>query len=100
MMDAILDAVQDALEDALEAVAQEAKALAPVQTGALQNSIHSLVWRDGDSVCGSVEACVPYAARVELGAPGRPATPFLYPAWQTHKAAVMGAIAAAINEGR
>lgn len=78
----VLAALRAAEAAALEAAGQQitdaARAAAPVDTGALRDSIQYQV--DGNQL--TVAAAAPYAAVVELGGPGRRAQPFLGPAIQ------------------
>ena len=66
---------------AAQAIARDARALAPVRTGRLRESIDGRIESSGpDEVRAVVGSDVEYAAAVELGARGRPARPFLLPA--------------------
>lgn len=79
--------MKDELRDALEASADELvamqKRLAPVETGALRDSIH---WREGDHElqikvgAGSDE--VFYAGFVEFGDKDTPAHPYFFPTYR------------------
>lgn len=84
----------------LEAMAQEAKRLAPVDSGELRDSIGAgPVTIDGDGVSGSVRATAGHATYVEMGARDQHPQPFLFPAYQAHRDALTGAVADAIKEG-
>lgn len=103
----ITPAVRASIAAVSELVVDEAKAICPVDTGALQASIHATV-ADGDkTVVGTIAADVPYAAFVEYGTgrrgasspgagpypytlswPGMVAQPFLRPALDTSREAI------------
>lgn len=61
---------------AAESAAETAKALAPVDTGELKNSISSASAPDG----AVVRASAPHAAMVEYGTSKMPPQPFMLPA--------------------
>ena len=83
----LLFASSDGVRDGLNAICMEAKALCPVDTGALQASISVRMTPDG----GEVYAGAPYAAQVEMGTMERPAQPFLFPAMRAkEQEAVLG----------
>ncbi len=85
---------------ALEAMAREARSLAPVDSGTLKASIRAEpVVLEGEEASARVVAGADHAAAIELGSRGRPAQPFLHPAYQAHKEALLGAVAAAVREG-
>ena len=67
-----------ALEAAGQQITEAARAAAPVDSGALRDSIQYQI--DGNQL--TVAAAAPYAAVVELGGPGRRVQPFLGPAMQ------------------
>ena len=69
--------LQKAVDEAAAKVADAAKAIAPVDTGALQASIHVVTGKDGEA---EVIADVPYAVFVEFGTINDTAQPFLRPA--------------------
>jgi HK97 gp10 family phage protein len=91
----------------------EAQAIVPIDTGELQSSIGTgPVELVGNTVSGTVEATAPYAAYVEFGTgqrgaasagagagpysptwPGMPAQPYLRPALDTARPAILGAFA-------
>ena len=62
-------------------IADDAQRLAPVDTGALRNSIRVEETRDGAAVGTDLE----YAPFVEYGHKGVPPHPFLSPAVEAHK---------------
>lgn len=99
-----------AVENASEVVVTEAKAICPVDTGALQDSIADQVKWEGTKVTGSVYAPMPYAAYVEFGTgirgassagagpyaysptwTGMAARPFLRPALDTSRGGILDA---------
>lgn len=66
-------------------VEREAKALAPVDTGALRQNIRAELGR----LAASVVSDLPYSAAVELGRadlPAYPVQPYLVPAFERHRA--------------
>ncbi|HYG66098.1 MAG TPA: HK97-gp10 family putative phage morphogenesis protein [Anaeromyxobacteraceae bacterium] len=77
-----------------EAVAREAKALAPVDTGRLRASIEAL--REGRT-SAVVVARAPYAAFVEYGTRRMAAQPFMRPAAQRARAEVAARIGEAVR---
>ena len=83
----LLCASSDGVRAGLDAICMEARALCPVDTGALRASISIRMTPDG----GEVYADAPYAAQVEVGTMERPAQPFLFPAMRAKEAdAVLG----------
>ena len=70
------------VRETAEGVVQQAQALAPVDTGALRDSIRVAAGEltDGESIDSMVEVDVPYALFVEYGTVRHPAQPFLTPA--------------------
>ena len=86
--DALAARAQDAARAELEAVCEEAKALCPKETGALQASIHVRITAGG----GEIVADTPHAAAVELGSARRTAQPFLFPALQMRQSEVIGGV--------
>lgn len=101
--------LESAVRAACERVSQEAKAIVPVDTGALRDSIAVVEPVDsGSAVEGKVEATMHYAPYVEFGTgergasspgagpgpytpgwPGMPAQPYLRPALDTARDAVL-----------
>ena len=69
--------LQTIVQDGAEAVAEAARANAPVKTGALRDSIGVTA---GEGMKRTVGVGVDYAPAVELGTTTRAATPFLSPA--------------------
>ena len=92
--DGLLAAARDAMVSELSAVAQDARALCPVQTGTLRDSIAVRVQEEG--AAGEVAASAPYAVCVELGTAGRAAHPFLYPAFAARRTDMTERIARAV----
>lgn len=87
-------AAQDTLAQQAERMAQAAREYAPVDTGALRDSISSRM-EGGEAV---ISASVPYAAAVELGSFARAPRPFLSPAYQALKQETIEAVARAVQE--
>lgn len=88
-------AMPQTMSHAAEMVAETARELAPRRTGALSDSI--VVARDVGNDALRVEARAPYAAYVEFGTVRRPARPFLGPAIQTSRAAIVQEFARALR---
>lgn len=83
-----------AIKAGSEAVAEAAKSRAPVQTGRLRDSIEAR--RDGvaqyEIVAGEF-----YGRFVEMGTVRAPAHPFLVPALEENKDAIVAAVEAALH---
>lgn len=103
-------AVHDAVQMAAEIVVDEAKALVPVDTGALQDSISATVTDTETTSAAKITAAQPYAAYVEFGTgrrgaagpgsgpypynpdwPGMTPRPYMRPALDTTRDAVLAA---------
>lgn len=74
------DKAKRAMNDIGQRIVDHAKAIVPVQTGRLKNSIDYSLESDTLSVGSDVE----YAATVELGGPRRRAQPYIRPAVEDH----------------
>ncbi len=85
-------AAESALPGAAEGLAEEARALAPVNTGELKESIH--VAADGPTA--SVAAGAGHARYVELGTFRVAPRPFLLPAYARRRESIVSAIAQAV----
>ena len=112
-MQSVVPRIVAAVEESQGAVASEAQAIVPVDTGELQSSIGpGPVELVGSVVRGTVEANAPYAAYVEYGTgqrgaasagagagpyspnwPGMPAQPYMRPALDTARPAILDAFA-------
>lgn len=112
-MQKIVPAMVAAVTEACGAVANEAEAIVPVDTGELRASIGvGPVALEGNAVTGTVEATAPYAAYVEYGTgirgaasagagpgpysgswPGMPAQPYLRPSLDTARPDIIEAFA-------
>jgi HK97 gp10 family phage protein len=112
-MQRVVPVVVAAVTESAEAVAAEAQTIVPVDTGELRDSIAAgPVALIGTTVQGSVEATAPYAAYVEFGTgqrgeasagagpgpyspdwPGMPAQPYMRPALDTARPAILEAFA-------
>lgn len=97
--DRLMAAAAEGLKDGLDILADQAKALCPVKTGALRSSIASEITQDGDGAQGRVYAAKDYAAKVELGL-GRPPHPFLYPAYRMTKGQIISGVQKAVEDRR
>jgi HK97 gp10 family phage protein len=110
-MQTVVPRLVAAIEESQAAVSEEAQTIVPVDTGELRESIGpGPVELVGSVVSGTVEATAPYAAYVEFGTgqrgaasagagegpysqswPGMPASPYLRPALDTSRAAILSA---------
>ncbi len=72
----LFEGLDERMDELAEAIADTAKSLAPVDTGALRESIEWI--KEGDE--RFIGAGVPYAAYVEYGTSTTQARPFLRPA--------------------
>lgn len=113
-MQSVVPRLAKAIEQSQAVVADEARAIVPVDTGELQSSIGTgPVELVGSTVSGTVEATAGHAAYVEFGTgqrgaasagagagpyspswPGMPAQPYMRPALDTARPAILGAFAA------
>lgn len=113
VMQAIVPAVVAAVTEGCTAIVDEAEAIVPVETGELRDSIHTAsVSLIGTQVQGVVVADSPHAAFVEYGTgqrgassagagegpyspnwPGMAAQPFMRPALDTARPAIIAAFA-------
>ena len=77
-------AAEAAVTDCAAAIAEQARADCPVETGRLRDSIgvEVLVNEADDMIEARVYAAAPYAAAVELGSGKHAPRPFLLPAWE------------------
>jgi len=109
-------AVRTAVEESAAAIAEEARAIVPVDTGELQNSIVYTLEDVGKVVVGTVVAAADHAAYVEFGTgvrgaaspgsgpypysptwPGMPAQPYMRPAMDTVRARIKAFFASSIS---
>lgn len=93
LADAVSQSVADVIEAAGNAVADSARSVCPVRTGALRNSIE--VTREGS--CARVSANTDYAAYVEFGTSKMAPEPYLVPSLIENADAIESAIANAIG---
>lgn len=75
---------EQALRRIATAIQADAKRAAPVDTGALRNSISTSVTRHGGSVTAEVGPTVHYGGFVELGTSRRAPRPYVGPAFDRH----------------
>jgi hypothetical protein len=76
----LLSAVKNTLEGVTKDIAVDTSRNAPVDTGALRDSIDSSVEDNNGSPVGIVYSTVDYAAAVELGHSGSAGQPYFAPA--------------------
>ncbi|MDO7847457.1 HK97 gp10 family phage protein [Hymenobacter sp. M29] len=86
--------VQAAVTASLEQMETDAKALAPVDSGQLRDSIHA---NPSGRLAGSVTVGVDYAKWVELGSGRNAPQPFLYPAYHRNKTAFLASLKQALK---
>lgn len=79
--------VRQRVAEALLLIETDAKLFAPVDTGRLRSSIHAETASDGLS--GTVGTNVEYADHVEFGTSRQRAQPFLFPAYEKNRAALL-----------
>lgn len=84
----------DCLKEALELIAEEARRLAPVDTGELKNSIHSELGEEGGFIAVDAE----HGPFVEYGTDRMAAQPYLRPAIETKTDEALQLIAKAADE--
>jgi HK97 gp10 family phage protein len=77
---AVVRAAQEDVETTVSNVVERARAAAPVETGALRDSIKGSVRTDGYTIRGTVRVGVEYAGPVEFGTEDTPKQPHLVPA--------------------
>lgn len=94
LRDGLPGACERAVRNTCEAIRAEGAALCPVQSGALRQSIACETGMEGATASGRVTVGAAYAKAVELGTLGRPAKPFLHPAF----AACAGELAARLGD--
>lgn len=115
-------AVRAVVERFTDLVAREAQGLAPYDQGDLRASIRGFMDAAAQAILGRVEAAAPHAPYVEFGTGARvaipagleqaarkfyvdgsgnsPAQPFLFPAFEMHRADFVRAIKRAAGAGR
>lgn len=86
--------VQAAATTSLEQMEADAKALAPVDSGRLRDSIRANL---SGRFAGNVTVGVDYAKWVELGSGRNAPQPFLYPAYHQNKAAFLANLKQALK---
>jgi HK97 gp10 family phage protein len=90
----VAQAAAKALAEHAAQVAEDAKALAPVDTGELRDSIEVV---KTDDLHYQVVAMAPYAIEVELGTATQAAQPFLFPAMEANKSDLKDNLAKALK---
>lgn len=86
--------ISEAIAAGAETVAEQARSVCPVDTGALRDSI--TVTQNG--AAAEISANTDYAAFVEFGTSKMAAQPYLVPSLLGNENAILAAIAAAISE--
>lgn len=101
----VLEALRDGLSGAcaagltegVSAMADGARRLCPVDTGDLKASISARSQAAADGAEGAVMAGAAHAVYVELGTSRMAARPFLLPACQAERGALLAAVARAVR---
>lgn len=93
--EALVSAAQAAANDAMDNTIAEARAAAPVETGALRDSIVGTLTLSAHSARGTVKAKAPHAHLIELGTQRIKPHPFLVPAAIRNRRKMTEALAAA-----
>lgn len=96
--ESLLDAAAQGMQEGLEAIAREARAICPRDTGALAASIGIRLNRADGQLSGEVFASASHAVPVEMGTQTQPARPFLYPAFKAGEQQIVQAVAKTILE--
>lgn len=99
LTDEIRDRVSAAIKDEAEQVADIARQACPVKTGSLKRSIRVEAGELGltaEIVAGGREA--PHAHLVEFGTRRAPEHPYMYPALEQRKEAIVAAVDRAIGD--
>ena len=94
--DAAQQHVRKAVEKSADELVDLAKVLAPKETGELAKSIRPEV--DPDGLSARVGSDIRYAQFVEFGTQGRPATPYLFPAYRALRNRIRGRIGRAVKK--
>jgi HK97 gp10 family phage protein len=101
--DEILEAALDGLKKGMKHTVKEARALCPVDTGKLRDSITASAAIRGGQIEASISATAEYAASVEMGSVpqggaghGTPARPFMYPAFKMTRGLIVSQVSEAI----
>lgn len=92
---ALRNRVADIIEGAAFAVEAQAKAVVPVDTGALKNSIQASPESDGAWIVATGES---YASAVEFGGSGRAARPYFVPAVELVRPRFLGQMEDVVKE--
>ncbi len=82
---AVRRAAAQAIRLTAEAIAEDARRLAPCESGALRASIEAECTEGTDGSVARVRVGVPYGAAVELGLGGNIPQPYLYPAFAANR---------------
>ena len=86
--------VQGAVAASLLLIEADAKALAPVDSGRLRDSIHANL---SGRLAGNVTVGVDYAKWVELGSGRNAPQPFLYPSYHKNKVGFLASLKKALK---
>ena len=97
LMDALPGACAAGLDEGLAGMLDGARRLCPVDTGDLKASISARSEAAADGAEGAVSAGAAHAVYVELGTSRMAARPFLLPACQAERGAMLDAVARAVR---
>ncbi len=99
-MDGLPGACAAGLDEGLAGMLDGARRLCPVETGDLKTSLSARSEAVAGGAEGTVTAGAAHAVYVELGTSRMAARPFLLPACQAERGALLAAVARAVNESR
>lgn len=97
LRDGLSGACAAGLAEGVSAMADGARQLCPVDTGDLKASISARSQGAADGAEGAVTAGAAHAVYVELGTSRMAARPFLLPACQAERGALLAAVARAVR---
>ena len=97
LRDGLSGACAAGLTEGVSAMADGARRLCPVDTGDLKASISARSQAAADGAEGAVTAGAAHAVYVELGTSRMAARPFLLPAYQAERGALLAAVARAVR---
>ena len=97
LMDALPGACAAGLDEGLAGMLDGARRLCPVETGDLKTSLSARSEAVAGGAEGTVTAGAAHAVYVELGTSRMAARPFLLPACQAERGALLAAVARAVQ---
>lgn len=94
---ALRQAVEHAVGREAELLAEEARRRCPRDTGGLRGSIEARVSAQGSQTRAEIGSSLKYAADVELGTLNSPPAPFLAPAYDARRNAMLNGLRQAVR---